>query len=141
MSNTKKAIELLEHLTVRIGPRPLGSKRNQVAAEFIQSTFEASGLQTELEQFACPLWEVSETRLELDGKRFVAAANTFAPPCDIAARGVAMGTLAELEAAELSGHIAILYGDLTAGTGFSTSAAFYFPERDQQVFKLLEAFI
>jgi aminopeptidase YwaD len=139
MSNTQaKALELLEYLSVQIGSRPLGSKRNQVAAEFIQSIFKTSGLQPELEQFACPLWENLETRLELDGKRYVAAANIFAPPCDIAARGAAVGTLTELESAELSGRIAILYGELTAGTGFSTRAAFYFPERDQQVFKLLE---
>ena len=139
MNDTEaKTIELLEHLSVQIGSRPLGSKRNQVAAEFIQSTFAASGLETELEEFSCPLWDNSETRLELDGKRYVAAANIFAPSCDVAARGVAIGTVAELETAELSGHIAILYGDLTAGTGFSTRAAYYFPERDRQVFKLLE---
>ena len=67
----------LEHLAVQIGSRPLGSKRNQMATEFVASTFKTSGLQTELEEFACPLWENAETRLELNGKRYVAAANTF----------------------------------------------------------------
>ena len=132
------AISYLEHLAVQIGSRPLGSKHNQMAAEFISSSFKTSGLQTELEEFHCPLWESSETRLELDGKRYVAAANTFAPPCDVAAHGVAVGTIAELEKVELTGRIAVLYGDLTAGSGLSVRTAYYFPERDRLVFKLLE---
>jgi aminopeptidase YwaD len=132
------AVSRLEHLAVEIGPRPLGSKQNHAATDFVSSSLKASGLETALQEFICPLWENSETHFELGGKRYVAAANTFAPPCDVAARGVALGTLAELEKAELAGRIAVLYGDLTAGTGFSARAAYYFPERDRLVFKLLE---
>jgi aminopeptidase YwaD len=136
--NEATAIGHLEHLAVEIGSRPLGSKRNQTATEFISSSFKMIGLETEIEQFACPLWENSETRFEIGGKRYVAAANTFSPACDVAARGIALGTVVELEQAELAGRIAILYGDLTAGNGFSVRKAYYIPERDQLVYKLLE---
>ena len=131
------ATKHLEHLSVKIGPRPLGSKRNQAAAEYIRGVFKANGLETELQEFPCLLWEDNSTRLELDGTRYVAAANVFSPPCDVATRGVAVGTLAELKAADLAGRIGILYGDLTTGTGYSTQSAFYFPERDEQILNLL----
>ncbi len=131
------AFKHLEHLSARIGSRPLGSRRNQAAVEYIQNVFKANGLETALQEFPCPVWEDLSTRLELDGKLYAVAANVFSPPCDVAARAAAVGTLAELQVAELTGRIGILYGDLTAGGGYSAQGAFYFPERDQVVFRLL----
>ena len=139
MDGPASAMKHLEHLCVEIGPRPVGSRANQAAADYVCRVFEACGLKLEVQEFACPLWEVESTRLEFGEERLVARANAFSPACDVVAEAAAVGTLAELEAAELSGCIAILHGDLTKGTGLSCRHAFYFPERDQQVLALLEA--
>jgi aminopeptidase YwaD len=133
-----KVMKHLERLCVEIGPRPVGSKANQAAASYIQSVFETCGLEVEVQEFACPTWEHVDTHLELDGERLVAAANAFSPSCDVAAPTVAIGTVAELEVAELAGRIGVMYGDLTKGTGLSAKSAFYFPERDQTILRLLE---
>ncbi|MDY6877671.1 MAG: M28 family peptidase [Chloroflexota bacterium] len=133
-----KAMRHLEHLCVEIGPRPVGSKENQAAADYIQRVFEANGLEVEVQEFPCPLWKDKETRLELGGERLIAAANAFSPPCDVTAPPVAVGTVAELEAAILSGRIGVLYGDLTKGTGLGARSAVYYPERDQKIVGLLE---
>jgi hypothetical protein len=48
-----------------------------------------------------------------------------------------MGTVTELEAADLAGRIGIMYGDLTKGA-LAAKGAVYNPERDQKIVQLLE---
>jgi aminopeptidase YwaD len=131
------AMKHLEHLCVEIGPRPVGSKANQAATDYIQSVFEASGLEVEMQEFACPTWGEGGTRLELDGRRLDAAANVFSPPCDVTAPSVIIGTMTELEMARLAGRIGVMHGDLTK-SGLSARNGIYFPERDQKIMQLLE---
>lgn len=128
----------LERLCVEIGPRPIGSKGNQAAASYIQSAFEACGLEVELQEFSCPAWEERETHLDLDGEDLNVVANAFSLPCDVTAPTVAVGTVVELEACELSDRIGLLYGELTKGTGFGARSAVYFPEQHQEIIRLLE---
>ena len=128
----------LTHLCMEIGPRPLGSQANQAATDYVQRALAAVGLTVERQEFPCPLWEEVETRLEVDGERLTAFANTWSPSCDVTASAVALGTVAELEAADLTGRIGILYGDLTKGHGLGARSAFYFPEEHLQLVRLLE---
>lgn len=130
-----RVMQHLKHLCVEIGPRPVGSAANHAAADYVEAAFQAAGLEVERQEFPCPDWVEEDTLLEMDGQRLVAAANAFSPPCDVAAPAVALGTLAELEAADLAGRIGLLYGVLN---GLSCRHAFYFPERDQQIMDLLE---
>ena len=133
-----EALQHLEQLCVEIGPRPVGSRGNQLAADYIQRAFAASGLAVEVQEFPCPLWEDRGARLEVDGRAVSAVANWFSPPCDASGPCVAAGTIAELEAADLAGQIAVLHGDLTKGTGLSVKGAVYYPEHDQTIIRLLE---
>jgi aminopeptidase YwaD len=126
------------HLCEEIGPRPLGSQENQAAAEYIAGAFAACGLEVERQTFPCPLWKEMDTQLEIDGQSVTAWANTFSAACDVSAPTVTMGTVAELEMAELAGHIGVLYGDLTKGHGFGARSAVYFPEHLQKIVRLLE---
>jgi aminopeptidase YwaD len=140
------AFEHLEHLCREIGPRPVGSRSNLAAAQVIQRVFQDCGLDVMLQEFPCPLWEERETHLELGGReltggepaRSIVTANAFSPPCDVTAHSVALGTVTELEEADLSGRIGLLYGELTKGTGYGARSAVYVPEQQQHVFKLLE---
>jgi aminopeptidase YwaD len=137
-TNKTEVTKHLEHLCVEIGPRPIGSKGNRAAADYIARVFEASGLGVEVQSLTCPAWEDEGTRLDLDGQPLTAAANTFSPPCDVIAPMLTVGTVAELAAAKLTGCIGIMYGDLTKGTGYGARSAIYFPERDQKIIGLLE---
>jgi aminopeptidase YwaD len=128
----------LNHLCVEIGPRPLGSRENQSAADYIERVFETSGLEVEAQKFPCPLWKEISTQLEASGERLAAMANTFSPPCDVTAPAVALGTVAELEAVELTGRIGVLYGELTKNHGIGARSAAYFPEHAQKIVRLLE---
>jgi aminopeptidase YwaD len=141
-----RAMEHLDHLCREIGPRPVGSTANLAAADYVQGVLQNCGLDVTLQEFPCPLWEEKETRLELEGEvpsrgeraGSIVTANAFSPPCDVGAPTVALGTLAELEGAELSGRIGILYGELTKGTGIGARKAAYFPKPHQRIIQLLE---
>jgi aminopeptidase YwaD len=127
----------LNRLCVEIGPRPIGSPGDRAAADYIQGIFRGAGLDVEAQKFDCPAWEHQTTRLTLDGEDLEAAANAFSPPCDVVAPSVAVGTVSELEAADLEGRIGILYGDLTK-TPLSPKSWFLKSERDDHVIRLLE---
>ena len=131
---------ILDHLTrlcVDIGPRPNGSPGNLAAAEYIEHTLSAAGLEVETQQFECPAWEHEETLLQSNGERIDAAANAYSPPCDVTAATVPVGTLEELERVELSGRIGLLYGDLTK-TPMAAKSWFLASERDLRIIRLLE---
>jgi aminopeptidase YwaD len=128
----------LAHLCEEISPRPLGSQANQAAAAYIVDGFAACGLEVKRQTFPCPLWEEIDTQLEIGEQSVTAWANTFSVPCDVTAPTVVMGTVAELEAAELAGRIGVLYGDLTKGHGFGARSAVYYPEHLQKIVHLLE---
>jgi aminopeptidase YwaD len=140
------AIKHLERLSLDIGPRPVGSSNNLAAAHYIQRVLEDCGLGVTRQVFPCPLWEERHAILELDGKRPspaesagpIVTANDFSPPCDVTGAAVALGTVAELEQADLSGRIALLYGELTQGTGIGARSAVYVPENHQRIIELLE---
>jgi aminopeptidase YwaD len=142
----RSAFRHLEHLCLEIGPRPVGSTSNLAAADYIQGVLRDCGLDVALQEFACPLWHERQTHLELDGEdltcgqppQSIVTANDFSPPCDITAPTVALGTVAELKEADLSGRIGVLYGELTKGTGIGARSAVYYPEENQQIIQLLE---
>jgi len=141
-----RAMKHLEHLCLEIGPRPVGSRANLAAAEYLQDVLAACGLDVLRQEFPCPLWEERATRLELDGHdlaseipaQSIVTANDFSPPCDVTGPALALATMAELEGAELSGRIGLLYGELTKGTGMGARSAVYVPEWQQQIIQLLE---
>jgi len=127
----------LKRLCVEIGPRPIGSPGDHAAANYIQEVFRAAGLVVEIQEFECPAWEHLGTHLALDGEHVDTAANAFSPPCDVSAPSVAVGTVAELEAADLDGRIGILYGDLTK-VPLSPKSWFLKSEREDHIIRLLE---
>jgi aminopeptidase YwaD len=127
----------LNRLCVEIGPRPIGSPGDHAAADYIQEVLLASGLDVEVQEFECPAWEDQGTDLTLDGEKVEAAANAFSPTCDVSAPSVALGTVAELEVADLEGRVGVLYGDLTKAP-LSPKSWFLKSERDDHVIRLLE---
>jgi aminopeptidase YwaD len=132
-----KLTEHLRHLAVEIGPRPSGSPENHAASGYIRDVFRAAGLGVEEQRWACPAWQYGETYLAVNGSKLEAVANAFSPPCDVVASAMAVGTVAELEAAELARRIGVLYGDLTK-TPLACKSWFLASEQDLHIIRLLE---
>jgi Iap family predicted aminopeptidase len=132
-----EALKHLKTLAGEIGCRMIGSPGNRAAAQYIAEAYGSAGLEVEYQELAIPDWVVESTRLELDGEPLEAYANTFSSPCSVTAPSLAVGTVDELEAAELSGKIAIFSGDL-AKEPLLPKNTFYAGEREQKIIRLLE---
>jgi aminopeptidase YwaD len=135
---TLMAIEHVEHLSARIGPRPLWSTENLAAAGYAAQVLQRAGLAVEQQELPCPLWEEIETHLEVGGETVPAGANPFSPSCDLTGLTLALGTVAELAAADLAGRVAVLYGDLIKDDGIGSRRAYYYPEEAQEIVRLVE---
>ena len=131
------ALEHVEKLAVQIGSRPIGSKANIAAAEYISSVFRRNGLFVETQEISCPEWIVEQTSLELLGEMLEASANTFSPSCDLSAETIPVCTPAELELATFTDRILVFYGDM-AQTELATKGGIYVSERDRRILQLLE---
>ncbi len=125
------ALDHVEKLAVQIGSRPIGSKANLAAAEYIGGVFKQNGLSMEKQEISCPEWIAEQTSLELLGENLEASANTFSPSGDIAAVTVPVCTLAELELAAFRDKTLIFYGDM-AQTELATKGGIYVSERDRR---------
>jgi aminopeptidase YwaD len=127
----------LHNLCVKIGSRPSGSPGNHAAAEYIETVFHQCEWAIEVQPFACPDWHERETQLLLADTPLRAAANAYSLPCAVTAPFVPVGTLAELQRADLAGRIAVLYGDLTRAP-LAAKAWMFKDERDERIVQLLE---
>ncbi len=127
----------MEHLSVQIGSRPIGSPANLAAADYISEVFKQSDLSVETQEIPCPDWIAEHTSLALNGEALEASANTFSPSCDISADTIPVCTLAELEAAEFTGKVLLFYGDLAQGE-LATKGGIYVSPHDGRILQLLE---
>lgn len=124
----------LQQISVEIGPRPSGSAANAQAADYIAATFRDAGLDVARQPYAVPAWEALQTELWLDDTAVPAVANVYSPSCDVSGLPLPLGTMAQLEAADLNGRIAVLYGDLTREPLAAKSWLF----KDEQAARLVE---
>ncbi len=133
----EQALEHVRHLSVDIGTRPIGSAANRAAADDICRIFERCSLTVETQDIPCPDWSVEKASLVLNGEFLEASVNTFSPSCDIGASILPICTPAELEQAEITGRIPVLYGDM-AQTELATKGGIYVSDRDRRIIQLLE---
>jgi len=137
ISDAYGTLEHVKHLSVHIGSRPIGSTANLAAADYISDVFKQAGLTLEKQEFSCPDWIEEHSSLELNGELLEAFANTFSPPCNISAATNPVSTLAELEAALMTGRILVFYGDM-AQTELATKGGIYISERDRRIIQFLD---
>lgn len=137
-SNLESRINnIVHHLSTQIGPRPSGSPGCHAAATYIAEQMEQIGLKVEKQSFTCPDWRCESASLVHHGKAVDIAVNPFSPSCDVAAEIVPAASLAELETADLTGKIALLYGDLTRSP-IACKSWFLKDEHDDRIIKALE---
>ncbi len=130
-------IGYVRELAGRIGSRYIGSPGNKAAGEYIRAEMERIGLAVEIQESPCPAWSARRILLEADGIQLRVHADPFSPPVDITAPVVPIETIAELERADLSGRIALLFGDMTSDP-ISPKQWFLITEREKRIIALLE---
>jgi aminopeptidase YwaD len=134
----EQAMAHLKLLSVDIGQRPAGSPENEVAAKYIESVFQGAGLSVERQYFPCLAWEYQDTILELGGRRLESQTNWRSLPCDVRGVIIPVGSLDVLAQSDLSGRIAVLYGDLTQDELSNRDSWVYYPEFHHKINNLLD---
>jgi aminopeptidase YwaD len=130
-------LEHVNHLSVQIGSRSIGSTANLTAADYISDIFKQSGLSVETQEISCPDWIEEHTSLDLNGEPLEASANTFSPSCNISAAIIPVCTPTELELALITGKIPVFYGDMAQGE-LATKGGIYVSDRDRRTLQILE---
>lgn len=128
----------LHTLSVEIGCRPIGSAANRAAADYIRDTFCGFGLAVEEQPYPCTGWNCVGAWLAAGDEALPVEANAFSLACDVTADVVPAATLDDLAAADLTGKIALLHGELLAEP-LSPKSWFLKGERDDALIGLLEA--
>jgi hypothetical protein len=139
--NSQIISRIKEHMDVlvnEIGERPGGSPGCLQAETYISNIFAANGWAVEKQTFDCPDWKDLGRVLHLNGRILEAATNAYSPPCDVEAHFVPIGTLAELENADLDGRIGVLYGAILPSP-LSPKSWFLKSEREDKIIQLLES--
>ncbi len=126
-------------LSEEIGCRPVGSEGNKAASDYIEKVFREAKLEVEIQEFDVPQWEVTEAFLVLNGEQLDVKSNSFSAPCELSGEMIPFCTIEELEAVpDLTGKIALLYGELTKENFVPKGFTIYNPDHHQQVIRLLE---
>jgi aminopeptidase YwaD len=129
----------IDELSLRVGPRPVGSPANHQAAAYIAARMQAAGLEVEQQSFDCLDWSAGPVGLRLNGQPLPARLNWYSPACRAAGTYVALDSLAALQAADLNGRFAVLHGALSAEAYFPKNFPFFSIESQQAVIRQLEA--
>jgi aminopeptidase YwaD len=123
---------------LEFGPRPLGSNANQAAADYIRDWFLSLNYQVEEQEYSCTAFDHASANLYIDETAFPVEANAFSLPCDVRGVVLPLGSVTELQAAEITGRIVLFYGDL-ASQPLSPKSWFLKSERDELIIGCLEA--
>ncbi len=135
---TEKAQAYLRHLCVEIPNRRTGSPGNREATTFFADIARSHGFAIAAPVFDCVDWEQAGVSLEVGDKAFEAFASPYAAGCRVEAALAQVSTVEELEAAEASGKILLLTGDLTREQLMPKNFPFYNPEEHQRIIRALE---
>jgi aminopeptidase YwaD len=134
----EKADAYLKLLCIDISSRRVGSRGNQAATRFFADVVSSYGFQAECPEFRCVDWSQDGVDLTAGGTSFEASASPYSLGCQVGAPLVAVSTVGELEAAEVSGNILMLRGEIAKEQLMPKNFPFYNPEGHKQIIQLLE---
>ncbi|MCZ6636238.1 MAG: M28 family metallopeptidase [bacterium] len=100
----------LRKLVEEIGPRPMGSREDRLAMDYIEAHLRRCGCEVEYHEFACPCWQDGSTSLTIlsTDQSIPAQASQFTSACDIAGEIVPLRSIAEVNDMPVAGKICLL---------------------------------
>lgn len=135
---SKSASAHLEALSVRIGRRLVGTPGNRAATSYVASVMERIGLEVERPSFRCFGWDAGEAFLEAGGVGLDLKPGPYSLPFDGERRLVVASSMAELQAADCTGCILLLHGEVASEPIAPRNYVFYNPEEHQALHRLLD---
>ncbi len=134
-----RATAHLQHLCVTIPRRPTGSDGNRRATDYVAEQLAAAGFAVETPAFDCLDWHDDGATLVIGDTAVNVQPSPYSPDCEVTAPLVVASTLDELAAADATGKLLLLRGELTRSQLTPKNYPFYQVEEHQQLLALLEA--
>ena len=139
MNNIIQTVEQHIHkLCQEIGPRATGSAGNTAAITYAAEVFRALGYTVRLQEFSCMNWQNGGAELIADGQQIDVSAAEYTLPCAVSGELVCVQNLQELNTAELTNKICVLYGELCKEPLMPKSMTFWNPDEHQAIIRALE---
>lgn len=139
MKSIKKSVAgHMEKLCQEIGPRATGSAGNKLAVDYAAEKFRLLGFDVQLQEFPCMNWQNDGAELFVDGQAVEVEAAEYAMPCDVSGELICVQTIQELQTADLTNKICVMYGDLCKEPIMPKSMVFWNPEEHQAIIRELE---
>ncbi len=135
----QQAAGWLDKLCVEIDSRRVGSAGNRAATDFFAHRVAACGFQVQQPAFDCIDWVEQGVDLLAGDDAFEAFASPYSLGCDVRGPLAVVSGVAELEAAELSGKVLLLRGEIAKEQVMPKNFTFYNPDEHKHIVTLLEA--
>jgi aminopeptidase YwaD len=133
------AVTDLQTLCVTIDSRRVGSPGNRAATDLFAHRMAAAGFAVETPEFDCIDWSDGGAQLTLDGDKWEVLASPYSLGCEVSAPLSVVTTIEDLAAADLTGRIVLLHGDIAAEPLMPKNFPFYNPDAHRRIYQLLEA--
>jgi aminopeptidase YwaD len=134
------AAQHLEHLCVTIPDRAVGTQGNRDAATYVAGVFTSLDWEVETPSFQCMDWSESGVDLRAGTTTFEAKASPYTLGALVSdAVLVVAGTIEELEAANLTGRIALLRDELGKEQLAPKNFPWWNPDEHRRIIAALEA--
>lgn len=138
LSLLEKAELYLNRFCVDIPNRRTGSEGNRAATQFFANSVAALGWETVCPEFACLDWSQDGAELSIAGQRFEVLVSPFSLGGTARAPLAVISTVGELEAADLSGKVVLLQGEIAREQLMPKEFPFYNPVEHQRIVRALE---
>jgi aminopeptidase YwaD len=137
--SSQKAATYLRRLSVDISSRRVGSQGNQAATDLFAAAVASFGFDIQCPSFDCVDWRHDGAELSVAGAAFEAFPSPYSLGCRVRAPLLVISDIAELEAADLSGKIVLLRGEIATEQLMPKNFPFYNPDHHRRIIYLLEA--
>jgi aminopeptidase YwaD len=135
---SQKAAAYLRRLCVDIPSRRVGSQGNRAATDLFAAAVTSFGFDTQSLPFDCIDWSHDGADLSVGGAAYKVYPSPYSLGCRVRAPIAVVSTLSELEAADLSGRIVLLRGDMAKEQLMPKNFPFYNPDHHRRIIYLLE---
>ncbi len=135
---TDKARNYLEYLSLELPSRSVGTQGNRTATTFFAEIVASHGFQTSSPEFDCIDWTQDGATLAVREQHFTAHPSPYTLGCQASALLTVVSTVDELEAADITGTILLLRGEITKEQLMPKNFPFYNPDEHKRIIHLLE---
>lgn len=134
----KNAEQHLDFLCNEVSERYVGSKGNQITADYLKNKMEKAGFEIEEQHFDCFDWQGKDVIFKVAGVQYQAKIGPYSPETDLSAPLCHASTLEELKKLKGNGEVVLLTGELTKEQLVPKNFPFYNIEKHQEIIRLLE---